>query len=115
MPESEPEGRARFCVRGFSESSSASMRRFIDMATVRAVIMQRRMRSSLPGPGQPLAARNVESRAKGRAKRVWESLISLARVISLRRKEDSPPRLEDTKAPLVGAGGVAFGADIYVK
>src|SRR5438876_5675916 len=81
------------------------MRRFIDMATVRAVIMQRRIRRSFPVPGQPLAARKAERRAKGRAKRVWESLMSLARVESFWPRPDLPRRHEDTKALSVGGDG----------
>src|SRR3954466_11008610 len=67
------------------------------MATVRAVTMQRRRRRSGPILGRPLAARNAASSAKGRAKRVWESLMSFARRRQTRRHED-------TKAPVVGAG-----------
>src|SRR5437879_5909943 len=49
------------------------------MATVRALIMHPTISSSAPNRGLPPAARKAEKRAKGRAKRVWEILMSAAK------------------------------------
>src|SRR5687767_8401600 len=98
-----PEGRARFAVRGFKASRRASRRRLEAMATVRAVTMQTRMRRSWPIFGRPCAARKVASSAQGRAKSVWESLMSAAKVLSFVEKEDSPPGHGDTEVS-VGEG-----------
>jgi hypothetical protein len=89
-------------------SSSASRRRFMDMATVRAVTMQRRMSRSWPVWDRPLAARKVERRAKGRAKRVWESLMSAAR-------REKTPRHEGTKARAELVGGAGGGAGSVIE
>src|SRR5882672_7804953 len=83
----------------------------MDMATVRAVTMQRRMRRSWPILGRPLAARKAERSAKGRAKRVWESLMSEA-------KREKTRRHEGTEARLVGGGdsvGVAVWPIIFLN
>jgi hypothetical protein len=66
--ESCPLGMARPRVRGLRASSLASSRRFIAIATVRAVTMQIRMRPSWPNFGKPRAARKALSSANGNAK-----------------------------------------------
>src|SRR4051812_17005943 len=80
--ERAPLGIARRAVRGFWASSLASRRRLADMASVRAVTMQARISSSLViviGWAVSLAARNVARMAHGRAKIVWEILMSAAK------------------------------------
>src|SRR5205085_195900 len=84
--ESAPLGRARRAVRGFIASSLASRRRLADIARVRAAIMQARMRRifvGVMGWAVSLAARKVARMAQGRAKRVWEILMSAAKRESL--------------------------------
>jgi len=49
------------------------------MAKVRAVTMQPRMSARRRARGMPLAATNVARSAQGRAKIVWESLMSAAK------------------------------------
>jgi hypothetical protein len=58
------------------------------MAVVRAVTMQARMRRRAPVGGRPWAARKVERRAKGRAKIVWEILMSAAKRESFWGREE---------------------------
>ncbi len=81
---SAPDGIARFAVRGFFASSSASSNRFAAIATVRAVTMQTRINPICPQCGKPFhfvfAARKVLRNAKGNAKTECVILMSRAKI-----------------------------------
>src|SRR5436190_853212 len=77
--EIRPAGRWRVAVRGFSLSKWRSTMRLKDMAQVRAVTTAPMMRRKVCQPGQPRfwrAATDIEARAKGSAKTVWDSLTN---------------------------------------
>ena len=99
--DSAPEGIARFAVRGFFASSSASSRRFAAIATVRAVTMQTRIKPSCPHFGHPFVARNVLSSANGIAKIVWLSLMSRAKIA---RRDDSVSGLDVRTTSICSTG-----------
>ncbi len=99
--ERRPLGMARPAVRGLRASSSASRRRLALIATVRAVTIQIRIRTSIPVGGRPLAAINVASNAKGMAKIVWLILMSAAKSASFEPSDRG-----------MGLGGIAAMSDM---
>ena len=77
--EMTPEGISRIFVRSFSASIFQSAYRLKAMAALRAKIMQHKIRRTnfrLKGWLSIFIPRKKERKAKGKAKTVWENLIS---------------------------------------
>src|SRR5437667_7638420 len=80
-----PVGNGRPAVRGFNASNLRSTMRLNDIAHVRAQTIAATISANVRHPGQPRlsrAATTIAARAKGRAKRVWESLTNSDQVFN---------------------------------